>query len=203
MKLRDSIIDALEMLINDSVQKLTYEQKKGKIRAWHLGLRNVSDSNIYHGLEKALSNNNGFLLSCGQFRELCITEKGVTSTDTEALEAWDLVIRNLNYYASPIFYNAIIAESIRKMGGWKKLCSMLQSEEPFRKREFIELYVALKRRNQEYQCKLDGIDKNYIKLIGFENITESEKFKILQKSKNYESAETRMLNMIKSKGVCK
>ena len=71
---RDSIVKALDILINDSNHNLSDEKKIGKLEAWHLGLHDVSDDMIIVGLKKALQKNDGFLLTCGQFRSLCVDD---------------------------------------------------------------------------------------------------------------------------------
>jgi hypothetical protein len=199
MKYRQSIISALEMLTSDIAQKLTTQQKKNKIKAWHIGLHDISDQDIYCGLQKALSNSSGFILSSGQFRELCITDDSITTSESEALESWNLVMSNLNVYVSPIFKNSVIAETIRRMGGWVKLCSMLTKDEPFKKKEFIEMYAILKRRNQGYKPILSGIHKNYQKLIGYTEQEKNIKEKILQQAKKFRSDESKIIDMIKRK----
>ena len=194
MKLRDSIIDAVEILCSDCAQKISNDRIKKKVKAWHLGLSNLSDEQIIYGLKKALSNNDGFLISCGQFKELCITPEGASSTEDQAITAWDKAYQNLNSYISPVFKDSAISEAIRKMGGWKHLCAMETKELPFRRKEFCDLYVIMKRRNKKYQPLLSGREKDN-KFIGFTPGDDLDQ--VLIDVENFKSSESKMLEMIK------
>jgi hypothetical protein len=193
MKYRESILDALNMLLDDCVQKISEDQKKGKVKAWHIGLEEITDDQVYMGLKKALSNNNGFLLSCGQFKELCILDEHLYSTEDEAMIAWAEVNKHLNSWSSPIFKNSVISESIRKMGGWKKICARDEKEEPFQKKDFIKIYTTLKKSGREYSRMLKGRG-SYV-LIGY-NEFDGNKNDIIDQVEAEEKQEKKLLSMM-------
>lgn len=76
-----------------------------------------------------------------------------------ALLAWEAVIkaiRHHGWYKSVCFEDRIINGVISAMGGWEQLNEMLIAEEPFRKREFVDLYKALLRSGRTFPTKLIG-----------------------------------------------
>lgn len=64
-------------------------------------------------------------------------------TESRALMAWSKVegaIRSAGAYRSVVFDEPEIMAAISNMGGWIRLCEMLEDELPFRRNEFCKLY---------------------------------------------------------------
>lgn len=171
---RKSIVKSIQVIAANANQKI--HDLKNMIEAWHIALSDVDDNQIGIGLKKALERESGFMPSVGEFKQLCLSALGVSSIEEEAKEEWSLVIKNLNSYANPIFKNPVIAEAIRNMGGWKRLCMMLETEKPFREKDFIALYSVYKRRNGKYEQNLLPLDSHkQISYIGFDSYEEMDK----------------------------
>ena len=146
------------------------------------------------GLEKALDLPLDFMPSIGKFKEFCLTESGTQSIEDEAAEAWYLAYNNLNHTISPIFKNTSIAETIRRMGGWVKFSSMEYKDEPFIRKEFISLYIIMRRRNDEYQPRLSGECRTN-KFIGYSENDDLDQ--VLIDVEKFKSSESKMLEMLK------
>jgi len=110
--------------------------------------------------------------------------------------AWFLVVTNLDATCSPVFKNSLIAEAIRKMGGWKTICNMLISEEPFRKRDFISFYQIVSRKNKTYSPMLSGMYPDY-KFIGYDK-SDNLKNVLLQITQK-ENSDRKILKMIQTR----
>lgn len=64
-------------------------------------------------------------------------------SESRALSAWTLVqraIESIGQYDSVVFEHPAIMASIVDMGGWLELCKMTESEQPFKKNEFVKRY---------------------------------------------------------------
>lgn len=194
-QLRESISNALEEILANCSERPKNEN--ALLRAWHRGLHDLSDEQIAYGLQRILERPSGFKPTVGEFRQFASSHPGCSSIEDEAKEAWSLVMKNLDYYSSPVFKNTAISEAIRKMGGWQKLCSMQTNEIPFRMQDFIALYGVYKRRGDQYQPELLGWgEKKDYKLIGF--AAEEEKTQVLKQIESGQSAERKMLEMLKT-----
>lgn len=173
MNLRQSICEVIEMIADAVSQKLSDDERKAKTKMWHIGLNDISDKQIWIGLEKFAKQPEKFFPSPGQFRELCISDGLLVTIEDEASKAWSLIMENLSYVKTTIFKNTIISEAIREMGGWLNLCqNMNSSEEPFRKKEFIGIYQSVKKRGGSFNPLLEGQFNNYRQHIGFNNQIE-------------------------------
>ena len=200
MKFRKSIIKTLDLLIAESSKNISDDSKKDKLEAWHIGLDDIKDEQILSGLKKALKSTTGFLTSCGEFRELCISDEEVMSMELQAHRAWNLVYKNLNSYTSPYFKDAAIAETVRIMGGWKKICSMLIKDEPFIKKEFFSIYNPLKKSGKtDYDPYLiGGSGSKSMHFLGFDTKDDNEKKLIEEITKTVisrEEDEKKLLDM--------
>lgn len=195
---QETVIMILESLMSEYSKKFSESEKVLKVRNWCTILKDLSDEDGVKGLEKALETAFDFMPSVGKFKELCTTTAGHGSIEDEANEAWYIVMSNLNYYASPVFKNTVIAETIRKMGGWKTICSMETKDEPFRKKDFIAMYSINRKRNEEYKPNLLGAgdieNKVFIGYQDMKEIKEIEKF--IESGK---SAEKKALVMFQQK----
>ena len=88
-----------------------------------------------------------------------IREKVMGSTEDKALIAWTQArgaILSHGYYESVAFEDRVINGVIEGMGGWEKFSSMLLEEEPFRQKEFIQLYEAISRSGRACPERLVG-----------------------------------------------
>ena len=54
MNLRESITKTLDLLISESSKNIDEKTKKSKLKAWHIGLNDITDDQIRVGLVKAL-----------------------------------------------------------------------------------------------------------------------------------------------------
>lgn len=169
----ETIVKILDSLLIGSARRYSEEEKLRLLSTWNLSLTGLSKEQLERGFSKVIQSPSKFMIDCGSFRELCLTDFGSRSVEDEAAEIWDSVRRNLNAYISPCFKNSVISEAIRKMGGWVKLSTGEVVNEPFRRTEFIGLYCMFKRRGNEYEPLLTGIFTD-IKMIGYEPGEEKE-----------------------------
>jgi hypothetical protein len=184
----------LKSLMAESSRKFSESEKVMKFKTWMLALNDLTDEQGMIGFEKAIKMPNEFMLSSGKFRELCITSPGSQSIENQALEAWNLVYSNLNSYNSPVFKDSSISEAIRKMGGWSNLCLMLETEEPFKRKDFVELYSMMKRKGQEFDPMLTGTFKDNICFIGYDENDDTEQ--ILLDIEKKQNSDKNILKMI-------
>lgn len=199
---KETVIMILESLDANYRQRMSEKEMALNVRNWEAVLSDITDKQGMEGLRKALENPGEFMPPVGKFKQMCIAGDGAENLEDEALKAWGVVIGNLNAYASPVFRDTAIAETIRKMGGWKKLCSMLEEETAFRKRDFVELYPIYRRQKDVYNPMLKGKDSffsggklvNDYKFIGFSS--ENGKRKALELAKAFEIAESRVAALI-------
>ena len=77
MKYRTSILKTIDLLIAESSKNISEDSKKDKLEAWHIGLDDISDELIFEGMKKALKMTTGYVMSCGEFRELCIVGRRI------------------------------------------------------------------------------------------------------------------------------
>jgi len=77
------------------------------------------------------------------------------STQDAALMAWAKVhacVRRHGSWSDMVFDDPIVHAVIQDMGGWIKLCEMLETDVPFRGKEFENRYRAYARQQQRVQC---------------------------------------------------
>jgi hypothetical protein len=193
----EKVIMILESLLAECSTRFTNEEKALKIRNWTVKLSDLTDEQGMEGLNKALDGKMEFMPSVGTFREMCLTETGSTSIEQDATIAWSSVMSGLNSYTSPVFKDSCIAEAIRKMGGWKQLCLMLETEEPFKRKDFIELYTIMRRRKEEYSPMLTGTFEGSYSFIGFDENDDIDQ--IMKQVENKQNFDRKLLNMISEK----
>jgi len=206
MKYRDSIVKTLDLLISESSKNITDENKIHKLEAWHIGLDDISDEQIFEGLKKATKLTDGFLMACGEFRQLCLTDPGNMTIEGQAHQVWSLIISNLNHCISPYFKDSVISESIRRMGGWINLCMMETKNEPFEKKEFITIYNSIKKSgNSNFECYLSGeFGVEYTTFIGYDPEEENKLTKqIMAGLLSGERDKSKLLKMITNKNPIK
>lgn len=164
------IIKILNVIGSEYSKKWSQAEKKQKIETWRAVLEDVTDEQGMAGLVKLLSQPSEFPPPVGKFRQMCLSAHGCNSLEDEALLAWGLVINNLDGDSPVIFKDAAIAETIRQMGGWVKLSDVLTVDVPFRRKEFIELYVIVKskEKHEDYTRMLPGRYESFKKFVGFD-----------------------------------
>lgn len=81
-----------------------------------------------------------------------------TAEDRGSLSWWHVVraIRKHGRYTSVAFDDPVIHYAIDRMGGWQKVCGVLEEELPFREKDFIKLY-ARGERNADW----DSVPKRF------------------------------------------
>jgi hypothetical protein len=82
-----------------------------------------------------------FMPAAAELRDL-----GFGATEDDAAEAWHIVeraARTLGPSRSPNFGDAIIHGSIRRLGGWIRLCESADDEWPFLRKEFLKHHHRL------------------------------------------------------------
>jgi hypothetical protein len=77
------------------------------------------------------------------------------TTQDAALMAWAKVhsaIRRHGSWSDAVFDDPIVHAVIQDMGGWIRLCEMLETDVPFRGKEFENRYRAYARQQERVQC---------------------------------------------------
>ena len=103
MKYRKSILKTLDLLISESSKNTDEKTRDNKLEAWHIGLDDISDEQIFEGMKKAIKSTTGFLMSCGEFRQLCLIDENSISIEDQAHQSWYLIMKCLNHTISPYF----------------------------------------------------------------------------------------------------
>lgn len=191
----------------ECTRRFSDTEKALKIRTWTTKLRDVTDEQGMAALDKILDTEMEIMPSVGKFKQMCLTGAGCQSLEDEALQAWALVTKNLNSSISPVFKDSAIAEAIRKMGGWKRLCGMAvfppeKSEEPFRKKDFVDLYTMMRRKKEGFNPMLKGVNEFFIdgefrpqyRFIGYD--PDADKKAVLAQIEQKENADKRILAML-------
>ena len=193
----ETIVLVLETLMSESSKNFSEKEKALKIRTWMTKLKEIPDVEGLRALYKCLDAENKFMPSVGKFKQMCLSGEGCYNLEDKAHGAWAAVIRHLNAYSSPVFKDTAIAETIRGMGGWKKLCSMLETEQPFRKKDFIDLYLVYSRQEKEFDPCLKGIYGDDFKFIGYEKTDDL--VKVMAAIEQKETSSKKLLGMLVSK----
>jgi hypothetical protein len=79
--------------------------------------------------------------------------------EDNALIAWLKVrgaIENVGYYESVEFDDPVISHCLFQMGGWMKVCEVLNKDLPFMEKDFMELYRLYAKRGITQPIKLSG-----------------------------------------------
>lgn len=92
-----------------------------------------------------------------------------TAEDRGALAWWHVLraIRKYGHYESVTFDDPAIHYAIDRMGGWQKVCNILEEELPFREKDFIKLYAR-----GERSADWDSVPKRF---PGFHEINNSQR----------------------------
>lgn len=88
-----------------------------------------------------------------------IREYAEGKLDDHAILAWDTALKTAgkyDYYFTVSFEDKIINGVILAMGSWEKFSSMLISEQPFFRKEFLAIYEAYARSGRVCPEKLSG-----------------------------------------------
>jgi len=90
--------------------------------------------------------------------------------DDVAMIAWLKVrgaIENIGYTETVEFDDPLISHCIFQMGGWQKICEVLNKDLPFMEKEFIELYRLYSKRGIVKPVKLTGYFEQTNRANGF------------------------------------
>ena len=196
---KETVAMIIESLISEQSKRFSEHEIALKIRNWHTILEDVTEEQAMAGLRKCLELAGEFMPSIGKFNEACLSGSGCSSLEDQAAEAWALIMANISAWGSLVFKDTAIAETLRKMGGRNMLSNMLITEEPFRKRDFIALYLTMKRKKQEFSPILsDKYVKDY-KFLGYDESDDLQKVVVqIEEQKGLEhkiAAMTRKLNL--------
>lgn len=198
-----AVLEILKSLIGEYVKNWSDEELELKLRNWNAVLKDVTDEQGMAGFEKALKDQGEFMPTAGKFRQMCLASSDAVSIEDDAVLAWAVVIKNLNQSWTPIFKDRVITAAINNLGGWVPFCrSVNDSNEPFKRKEFISFYVMNKRRKDDLPCipdrvckiYINGEEKNDYRLIG--DFTKEEKRIVaaeVRQVKNFKSKTAKML----------
>jgi hypothetical protein len=121
------------------------------VSTWDDELKNYSDEEISLALKKCI-NENEMPPTLPKFLSLMKKDKKL-----KAQEAWMQVyeaIKCIGSYDNPNFEDENILPVIHLMGGWQRICKVLESEIVFRKREFLDIYNSISENNSYKENKL-------------------------------------------------
>lgn len=165
------------------------------IKLWHCALDDIPDKNILRGLLIAIRRPMNFLISSGEFRDLCLLKEGCYSLDEEARKEWVEVMKKLNYRRSPVFSNGATGGAVKMLGGWIHICKKIHvssslKNDHFFEKDFIDYYQTLKRSGKNDPVMLLGETKRKL-FIGFKSDRDGIKAlsNIRNESKNLELPE--------------
>jgi hypothetical protein len=109
-------------------------------------LEDLPDEVVRSGLGVCMkTHDSGFVPTPAQFRTMC-----TGSAEHKAAEAWAQLLTAVRRYGSWSaieFEDTAIAEAIRRMGGWRRICHSEERELGFLKREFLENYSQIQGRD--------------------------------------------------------
>ena len=95
------------------------------------------------------------------------------SIDAQAIEAWNEAYNSMirkGQYESVTLKDPLGMKVIEHLGGWYSFCMMKQSDEQWRRKEFISAYKTLKG-SQDLPKRLTGLgDKSHAKLEASEQL---------------------------------
>lgn len=106
--------------------------------------QNVEERNIERWLKAILSHPEfkfvatGFLPSLALMEEVCRPSR--ESLELEAERQFSLVLRNISRYEHLETSNHRLAAGLTACGGWLALCDSLDTDIPFRRKEFVRAY---------------------------------------------------------------
>jgi len=128
----------------------------GAVRLCFEALRKYSIGQIKAALSDHVRNSSG-----GQFppKPADIVRALEGTKEDKALLAWtkvDKAVRHVGPYRSVSFRDPVIAQVIRDMGGWIRLCECTEDEWPFVRNDFVKRYQGYSGRQMERQT-LSGI----------------------------------------------
>lgn len=148
-KARETVVKVLNVIESTYPN---WKKDERTVMVWHIALETVEDKAIMQAIPLFLRNHrSGFAPTPGEFLEYC--EDG-NSADRAWYELTD-AIRRHGYTSSPTFlHDPKIAEAVRRLGGWVRLCRSTQQELSFVHRDFKAIYEGLY--GDDYNPTLDG-----------------------------------------------
>jgi len=121
------------------------QQTPELLSAWHIGLDRLSDREIEAALKRYLETprTTDFFPTLGEFlRHAPERLDPLASAKTAWSEVQDALSR-YGHWASIEWHDSVIAETLRRMGGWVRLCRSYGEYLPMRRKEFLEIYTDL------------------------------------------------------------
>ena len=146
-----------------------FPSKEINAKVYYEALKDISDEDFENAVLEIIQKTKD--LYPGSNLIAMIREKVTGSCEDLALIAWTqarAAILSHGYYRSISFEDRVINGVIEGMGGWEKFSSMLLEEEPFRQKDFINLYEAFYRSKRVCPERLVG---NFERLNGFSEET--------------------------------
>lgn len=137
--------------------KSAFPTKEINAKLYFEALKDISDEDFEKAILEIIQKTTD--LYPGSNLIAMIREKVTGSTEDQALIAWTQArgaILSHGYYRSVSFEDRVINGVIEGMGGWEKFSSMLLEEEPFRQKDFINLYEAISRSGRACPERLVG-----------------------------------------------
>jgi hypothetical protein len=145
------IPDEVTVRIAEALEELTATYKNTEVsehlvKMWARGVGDLHPDAIEYGLVRVAREWKGtWMITPAEFRALTITEQGNTFED-QATGSWlkvELAMKNCGAYDGISFDDTIITESIRVLGGWRKLTHMEIDKIQWFKKDFIKEYVSI------------------------------------------------------------
>ncbi len=146
-----TIIKILDHLKSEYSKNWTKNERHLKIQTWSTILSDLTDEQGIVGLRKALEDPGEFMPPVGKFKQMCLSGAGCKNFEDEAIQAWALVMSNLNSSIAPVFLDACIAEAVNKMGGWRPFClSIDKFTEKRKKDDFVNFYMVARNSKEKF-----------------------------------------------------
>ena len=157
---RDIVFEVMEALFSDAgkVKELT----DSLVKHWTKALEGYSDDQINYGYQQLTETKDGtWQPNIAQFLAAMTTLPGCTSVDQEAQEYWRKIedlTRLRGAYTSLYLQNPVVAEAVRRLGGWIRLCqNHTPDQSTWIGKEFVQFYCTFKARDEDYDPFLPGI----------------------------------------------
>lgn len=164
----------IRTITKDVVERLCVvygkEPSKNLLETWEMALYDLSNAQIAFGLKRSITEHlSGFMPTPAQFRVYATTEVG-QSLEDEAQQAWHLLVSTIarkGAYKSIFWANTLIAEFVKKQGGWPTVCRWDEEELTWKRKEFLAEYQVYRQSNKSFEnlCPgvIDGVNRQAIK----------------------------------------
>jgi len=145
---RASVINVLNVI--ESIYP-NWRKDERTIVTWQIALADVPDADIRDGIVRMTrEHTSGFAPTPAEFLQYTRDGRSSDLAWHELLTA----VRRHGHITSPTFsHDSKIAESVRRLGGWVKICRSTVDELPFVQRDFKAIYDSL---SGDYSPHLSG-----------------------------------------------